>query len=137
MMRRFPCCCLLAPLVLTLAPTGVFAHALGVDAKLRDGKVEVEAFYDDDSPAAKAKVMVLDAANKQIAAGLTDAKGRWVFASPPAGKYTVHVDAGAGHQAKKGIEVPGADTAPETPPPSNVSISAGPSRAELTSTPWL
>jgi hypothetical protein len=123
-MRR----CYLATLCLILTPALGHAHAIGVDCKLRAGKIEVEAFYDDDSPAGKAKVRVVNAKEEIIASGVTDAKGLWSFAAPASGKYEVRVDAGAGHRAKKAIEVP-AD--PE------VIASEGPTRAEFTSTPWL
>lgn len=108
---------LLTPLVLAvllagMLPAGVFAHAVGVDCTLGLGKVEVEVFYDDDSPAAKAKVVVVNANEEVVAQGVTDQHGRWTFRKPAAGKYEVRVDAGAGHRTKKKIDVP-ASTAPD------------------------
>src|SRR5438876_11600625 len=87
---------LLASLI--AAPT-VCAHALSGQCKLRGNQVELEAYFDDDSPAADAKVRVLDKEKQPIRAGRTDAKGRWSFPRPAAGKYLVIVDAGAGHRA--------------------------------------
>jgi hypothetical protein len=101
------------------------AHAVGIDVKLHDGKVTIEAFYDDDTPAPDAKVTVFDAANIVISEGKTDAHGVWKFAAPPTGKYEVRVDAGAGHTAKTTFTIP--PVAVET-----ASISDGPDRATFT-----
>jgi hypothetical protein len=137
-MRRFLAIGVFAFLVLAFAPACAFAHALGVDCTLRGAEVEVEAFYDDDAPAQMAKVQVVNALDEIIASGVTDAKGRWTFAAPPPGKYEVRVDAGAGHRAKKTINVTGVE--PNTPteeqaPP--MPISDGPTRAEFTRFPWV
>jgi hypothetical protein len=110
-----------------------------VDCTLRDGKVEVEAFYDDDSPAAKAKVQVVDLNEKVVASGATDASGKWTFAAPPPGRYEVRVDAGAGHRARKKIEVPARAAPPEsqtTPAPAE-NITDGQTRADFTRVPWV
>ncbi len=134
-MRR----CYFATLLLMFAPALADAHAIGVDCKLRASKIEVEAFYDDDSPAAKAKVQVVNAKDEIVASGMTDEKGAWSFPAPAPGKYEVRVDAGAGHRAKKVIDVP-ADAGPPiqiAPAEHVVTISEGPTRAEFTSTPWL
>ena len=129
------------------------AHALSGQCKLRGDKVELEAYFDDDSPAADAKVRVLDQGKKAIAEGRTDAKGRWTFARPSAGKYVVIVDAGAGHRAEVKMDVPaGASTAESSAEddccccdaPSNssestpsITISEGPDRATFTGYLWL
>lgn len=131
-------------------PTVASAHALGAEAKLKDGKVYVEAFFDDDSPAVDAKVHVEDEAKKTVVEGRTDKKGHWSFPSPPAGKYRVIVDAGAGHRASVGMNIPGvppakAEPAAETKTPSiddnkessEVVVSEGARRAEFTGIPWL
>ena len=95
----------------------MFAHAVGVSCTIRGAQVEVEAYYDDDSPAIKAMVQVLNAKNEVIATGDTDEKGRWVFAKPGPGKYVIRLDAGAGHRAKATFTVPGFvnDLPPENP----------------------
>jgi hypothetical protein len=116
-------------LILFLTPALADAHALGVQAKLKDGKVHVEVYYDDDTPAIKAKVKVLSGKD-EIAAGVTDKDGLWSFAKPDAGKYEIHADAGAGHAAKTTLTIPRTTATP-------VSLSDGPSREEFTSTPWL
>jgi hypothetical protein len=94
--------------------------------------VEVEVFYDDDTPAINAKVQVLDANEKVTLSGTTDTQGRWTFATPAAGKYEVRADAGAGHRAKTSLAVP---VVAESPAP--VAISDGPTREEFTRFPWL
>ncbi len=120
-MRRY-----LAVVVVCLGFASVSqAHAVGIDVKLRDGKVTIETFYDDDTPAPDAKVTVFDAANALISEGKTDAHGVWIFAAPLAGHYQVRVDAGAGHTAKTTFAIP--PVAIET-----ASISDGPDRAAFT-----
>src|SRR5205085_2177382 len=85
------------------------AHALSGQCKLVGNQVQVEAYFDDDSPAADAHVRVLDGAKGEIAKGRTDAKGGWSFARPAAGKYIVVVDAGAGHRTDIAMTVPPGD----------------------------
>jgi len=115
---------------LLACPADLFAHALGVECRLRQGKVEVEAYYSDDTPAPGAEVSVRDEKDKEIAAGQTDREGRWSFAAPPPGKYQVVVEAGAGHRARTQITIPvsAADA---------LRISAGPPRGDFTRFPWL
>ena len=116
---------LMTLLTLLALPALAHAHAVGVAAKLVGGGVRIEAFFDDDEPAADAKVTVRDAANNLIAEGTTDAAGVWSFALPPAGKYTVRLDAGDGHATTTVITVPpGAAGA--------IAISEGPSREART-----
>jgi hypothetical protein len=152
-MRRFSTTVLLAGLMLALAPTWAFAHAVGVSCILRGDKVEVEAYFDDDSPAVKAKVQVVNAKGEIVASGVTDEKGNWNFARPAPGKYEVRLDAGAGHRAKKTIDVPVSkplecaigslqgvavrvrDAAPASSAAPTIAV--GPTRAEFTRTPWL
>ena len=122
---------LLTAVVAVLMPARVFAHAVGVECKFKDGKVLVEAFYDDDTPAAKAKVEVVNAKDEIIAKDMTDNAGRWSFAAPAPGKYEVRVDAGAGHRATTSITIPGAAT-----PEPVTSISEN-TRAGFTGVPWL
>jgi nickel transport protein len=121
------------------------AHALGAECKLRGGRVEVEGYYDDNTPARDARVTVRDAAGQTVADGRTDDKGRWSFPAPEPGRYHVIVDAGAGHRAVVSVTVPEAASAPPTftstpdagpGPPAETVISEGPGRAEFTRVPW-
>ena len=105
-----------------------------MDCTLKAGKVEVEVFYDDDTPAQKAKVQVVNAKDEVIANGVTDEKGTWSFAAPPPGIYEVRVDAGAGHRAKKTINVPALEPTDDPPPVARVSEGT---RAEFTRFPWI
>ncbi len=123
---------LLALLAFAAAPALACAHGLGVDWKLRDNQVEVEAFYDDDTPAIKAKVQVVGIDDKVVASGVTDTEGKWTFAAPSSGKYEIRVDAGAGHRAKKALVVPPRDSEDPAPP-----VADGQTRAEFTRIPWL
>lgn len=131
---------LLPALVLFLAdPQWASAHAVGIEVKLKGTTVAVEAYYDDDTPAADAKVTVEDSAKGVIAEGKTDAKGVWSFASPAPGKYIVRVDAGGGHVAKTSITIPNSATTlpsqedgPPGPESPSISISDGLPRETFT-----
>src|SRR5262245_31356111 len=108
-------------LVLATAPSA-FAHALGAECSLRGDRVEVEAYYDDDTPARDARVIVRDVAKKNVAEGRTNDKGFWSFPRPEPGRYRVTVDAGAGHRTTVTITVPGT--------PSEGTVAAGASSSE-------
>ena len=116
------------------------AHAVGVDCFLRGDKVEVEAYYDDDTPARKARVEIVSARADVLVAGMTDDNGRWSCAAPAPGQYEVRIDAGAGHRAKSTITIPGRTESPApgtSPEAQETRISNEPSRAEFTEVPWL
>ena len=132
-------------LILTI-PNVVEAHALGAEAKLKDGRVTIEAFYDDNTPAISAKVVVTQA-ERLIVEGKTDQDGRWSFDAPKPGQYKVVVDGGAGHRATVNLTIP---ENKRSPPPSTtqdasssadaskiqaddgVIVSEGPTRSEFT-----
>lgn len=123
-------CCFLA---LLLSPGIVQAHALGVECSLKkDGTILVEAIFEDDLPAIKAQVQVLDSNEKVIASGATDARGLWKFPRPSAGKYQVIVDDGKGHRVETLITVPatGASASPDSDQQSKT-ISDGSTRDEF------
>lgn len=84
------------------------AHAIDGRWRIRADKLEVRAFFDDDSPAEDAKVRVLDLEAKQVQEGKTDADGLCVLPLPPAGEYHIVIDAGAGHRKTIEIRVPAA-----------------------------
>lgn len=88
-----------------LLPAVAAAHAIGVDVKPMGETVRVEAYYDDDTPAKGAKVWVEDESNARVAEGRTDENGFWTFPTPDPGRYTVRVDAGDGHAARKTLRV--------------------------------
>lgn len=106
------------------------AHALDAEAKLKNGVVRVEAFFDDDTPAERASVTVTDAGGKVIAEGKTDERGVWSFPAPPPGKYKMVVDAGAGHRKVKDLTIPEqakktTDAPPAGSPPQTTSKTGG------------
>ena len=72
--------------ILFFLPLAASAHAIGVDARIVEDKVRVEAYFDDDTPARDAKVEVLDGEKVVVAEGRTDEKGYWTFAKPKPGK---------------------------------------------------
>jgi hypothetical protein len=122
--------------VVLALPAVADAHAIGVEAKLKGGTVTVEAFYDDNTPAADARIIVTDPAGVAIGEGKTDAKGVWTFSAPPPGQYKVAVDAGAGHRASVALSIPtGSGSPPSTPGAEegeSVTVSEGPTRYEFT-----
>ena len=129
--------------LLLAAPSFASAHGIGVEAKLKGDRVAVEAFFDDDTPAADAKMAVTTEDGKVVAEGKADAKGMWSFPAPPAGKYKVTANAGGGHLAKTTITIPARPAAvPGTTPPDGTSspssaepeviVSDGLTRAEMT-----
>jgi hypothetical protein len=129
---------LLLGMLLLLASGGqAFGHAIGAQARIRGGQVEVEAYFDDDTPAGQARVTVRNRARWTIAEGRTDERGVWAFPAPTPGPYEFRVDAGTGHRtawiaftvetaASDGVEREA--TAP---------ASEGPTREEFTRVPWL
>jgi len=117
-----------ALLALLLLPALAHAHAVGLVAKLAGGRVTVEAFFDDDEPAADASVTVHDEANAPVAQGKTDAAGVWSFAVPPAGRYTIRVNAGDGHATTTVVTIPAI-------PIGEVTVTEGVSREARTG--WL
>jgi nickel transport protein len=110
----------------------VRAHNLGAECKIRGDQLELEAYFDDDTPARNAKVMLKDASDHPVAEGTTDHEGRWSFPMPAAGKYEVIVDLGDGHRHRQWITVPARGAA------AGASVAGdGPPREEFTRTPWL
>lgn len=122
-------------LVLLLAwPLFASAHAIGVEAKLQGDRLRIEAYFDDDSPAADAKVALTAADGRTVAEGRTDKDGIWTTTAPEPGKYHVAVDAGGGHQAKTAVTIPPRDgAAPSTALTAEEPVvSDGPSRTVFT-----
>jgi hypothetical protein len=103
-------------------PAVATAHGLGVQAKLVGDVVRIEAFFDDDAPAAGATLTVGVEGGATVASGVADARGVWEFPRPAGGRYVVAVDAGDGHATKKVVTVPGASGA----------VAGGDSREEFT-----
>lgn len=92
-------------IALLFVPSVGYSHGMGVDAKLKADLVRVEVYYDDDTPASAAKVVVTDVNGMMIAEGTTDKSGIWSFPIPKAGKYRITADGGDGHLAKTSITI--------------------------------
>ena len=118
-----------APLLMLAAVAPVSAHAISAECQIRKDRVELEAYFNDDTPARHAKVVVTNSDQKAFAEGMTDDYGRWSFPTPGPGRYAVTVDAGDGHRVTVSLAVP------ETP--GDTAASDGPSRDVFTRTPWL
>ena len=112
------------------------AHALGAECTLHGDIVTLEAYFDDDTAAADARVVVRNEARDIVAEGRTDAKGVWRFPAPPSGLYRVTVDAGAGHQTTFRLRIPSKVEQTRTAPSSAELVHEGPTRAEFTRFPW-
>ena len=78
-------------------PLSASAHSPVFDCHKEDASVVCEAGFSDDSSAAGRPIRVLDVSNRVLMDGVLDAKGVFSF-KPPAGKYHVIFDGGAGHQ---------------------------------------
>lgn len=121
--------------VLLVGASPAFAHNLMTDSRMVDGRLRVEVFYDDDTPAQDAKVTIKNG-DATVAEGRTDERGVWVWEKPVPGTYTVHAQS-VGHASrpetvqikKSDIEPPDA-VADAAPPPESVT------RAAKTRTPW-
>jgi hypothetical protein len=114
----------LAALIALVVAGPAAAHGVGVQATLAGGTVRVEGFFDDDTPAAAAKVTVVED-GRTVAEGTTDDRGVWTFPAPPPGTYRVLIDAGAGHRAAANLVIPAAGAAPAV-------VTDGPDRATAT-----
>ncbi|HTU20668.1 MAG TPA: carboxypeptidase-like regulatory domain-containing protein [Gemmataceae bacterium] len=114
----------------------VEAHALGAECTLHGDSVRLEAYFDDDTAAADARVVVRDEARNIVAEGRTDSKGVWSFAAPPPGPYRVTVDAGAGHQTTIPLRIPSKTEQMRTVPSAAELAHEGPTRVEFTRFPW-
>lgn len=115
-----------------LAVPGVAsAHGLGAEARLKDGRVVVAGYFDDDTPAANARVWAEDASQTKVAEGQTDSRGTWSFPAPAPGRYRVTVDAGSGHRATVTVTIPEAAATKV-----DDVVSDGATREEFTRFPW-
>jgi nickel transport protein len=123
---------LLAALVVLGFHSPAEAHALGVECRVRAGRVEVKAFFSDGSRAANARVVVQDAEQQRMADGRTDERGLWSFRPVRAGRYRVIIDAGAGHQTEETIEIKVEHLTEDAP---EARVSQGPTEEEFTGFP--
>lgn len=100
----------LALAVALLVPRSAAAHDLRAKVIPDADPIRVEAGFDDDTPAAGARVEVTDAEGRTIASGVLDEKGVWSFPKPGPGSYLIVVEL-TGHRDPVRLEIPEA-----TPP---------------------
>ena len=162
------CLVFLSTVVILLAPGRSSAHALGAHWQIKGDRIHIEAYFSDDTPAQGALIRVSQLPNSCHAIEMqpiefrTNAKGECSFERPGPGKYTIIVDAGAGHRKELALEIadrpaliPGvalalgsasqggfenlsivAILAIDRQVPVAVNQNDGPSRAEFTRYPW-
>jgi hypothetical protein len=90
--------------VALLGPARAVAHDLRVVVKLLPDRVQVEAGYDDDTPAEAAKVILTDSQGTVVAEGSTDERGVCHLPKLGPGRYTAKV-VSAGHADTVAFEV--------------------------------
>lgn len=83
--------------IVAAGPGQARAHDLKATVKLLPDAVVVEAGFDDETPAEGAKVVITDAAGKEVASGKTDDRGVCRLPKLEAGKYTAKVES-VGHR---------------------------------------
>ena len=101
---RFQTFCLIALAGLGLAASPAFAHKLLIDCRVKGDNVHVEAFYDDDTPAQRAKISVEDSEKRIVAQGRTNERGVWTCSLPAPGNYTVRAES-VGHAASESLTI--------------------------------
>src|SRR5262249_37385680 len=122
----------LALFILSAAPAAALAHSLGVEARQVIERVEVEAFFSDNTPARAARVQILGDAGELLGTGKTDDKGKCSLRAPNPGQYQSILDAGDGHRKQVHPRIVG--TLP--PPDPNPALVGGTPREEFTRFPW-
>jgi len=85
--------------------TNAEAHRLHVFHHFESGEIRGQSYFQDGSPAMGAKVQLLDTKGSYIAEATTDDKGEFRLPLPPAGTYTLSVDAGWGHAVKERVVI--------------------------------
>jgi hypothetical protein len=102
----------LAAPALLLACREAWAHRLDLAWELlADGRIRVEAFYQDGRPAVGAEVVVMEG-GREVARGLTDAEGAFHFPPPPGAAVSVEVRHEGGHRAFRMIAAGSASPEP-------------------------
>lgn len=111
-------------------------RALHIEAKVKGDSVTIEAFFDDNMPAAGANVAVSDKSRRSIAAGRTDRLGTWSFPRPKPEKYELAVEMADGRSRRVTITIP-APSVFSAPEDKEIVVTSGPTRTELMRYPWL
>jgi len=135
-----------------MAAPEVFAHKMLISCDGRGERLRVEAFFDDDTPAQNAKVIVENEAREIVLEGKTDDRGVWSVPKPAPGKYLVRAET-FGHVAREALVVAAETSAPKVIAPPEMSPKGAeasvampresvqpdshPARDQATGTPWL
>jgi len=104
--------CLVLAALLAVTAVPVEAHSVDVDVRVQRDRVELEAYFDDDTPARQARVRLVDATDQLMVAGQADGQGKCSFPLPAPGRYEIQVDAGAGHRRRTSLLIPAPGAAP-------------------------
>ncbi len=126
-----------ALLAIAIAPAAIWAHNLDMDCRQINQRLEVEAFFDDDTPAREAIVKLLDERNELVVTAKTDAKGKCSFAFVNPGNYELEVDAGAGHRKRRPVRIVGTLPPPEEGKSPVATAVGGVRREDATGFPWV
>lgn len=124
-----------ALVMFALLPSQVLAHAMGIEARLRNNQIFIEAFFHDDSPASGALVTIENEAGEKILSEKTDKEGKLQAPAPSPGKYKIIVNDGAGHLSSTPLIIPKLNPADTNN--QNLLISKSPDRNQFIQTPWL
>lgn len=108
---------------------------MGVEVRLKNNQIHIEAFFHDDSPASGSLVTIEDETGNKILSSKTDKEGKLQVPAPPPGKYKIKVNDDAGHLASSSLIIPMIDPSDVTK--QNILISKSPDREKFTQTPWL
>jgi hypothetical protein len=109
------------------------AAGFGAQAVLDGGRLTVEAYYRDNSPAGGLPVTIINTNFETVAEGKTDDHGRWSVERPPAGAYRVRLGGDSGLTLNLRLpdpaEVPGGGVP--------YLVSDGPTRGTFTRPAWV
>lgn len=108
---------------------------MGVEVRLKNNQIHIEAFFHDDSPASGSLVTIEDEAGNKVLSSKTDKEGKLQVPAPPPGKYKIKVNDDAGHLASSSLIIPMIDPSDVTK--QNILISKSSDREKFTQTPWL
>jgi hypothetical protein len=100
LIRNIKCLLYLTVLMFLLSPGAAWAHALDAEWVIKGERVDIEAYFSDNTRAQAALVRVfkLPQRDKAIMEMKTDAQGKCTWPCPGPGKYLIVVDAGGGHR---------------------------------------
>jgi len=135
---KSPLTYLIAVAVIGLSADVCLAHRMLLECRNQKERVHVEVFFDDDTPAAEAKVWLENDKQEIVASGKTDDKGVWNCPIPAPGEYLIRAES-VGHAAKAVHKVPASNAAPSltsTTQREAIQPTHSSKREEMTQVPW-